>query len=348
MRIYKKDVLKKEKNLKKLYFNNFLNIFLFSFFNLLFFYKHRNFFYDENKKNILIAQGISNLIISKLINFISLKKIKIIYFNGDILPENASETNLNNKNYLSIQNYVLFCLYYFLRFIILKTTKIMYDNNKILLWDKKKFGKIKEYFKVSHLFDYDLINIKKYNNKKVIEFLHLGNIEKSNGILDVINVMIKLKSSNISSRLTVVSSNSKEILKNYEILNLINKYNLKLRLLEFLEYKKLKKIILNSTYGMALYFFNNKKRKSSAFNGKVYFYLKNNLPVISTNYCYFKGDIQKNSMGICSNNYIEIINYIKKNDNIKINLIKKNIHNYMKKKSDLYHSEIVLKKLNKI
>jgi len=333
----------KQKIVKSLGYNNFINIFLFNLHNLIFFFKNRNSIIKENCNNILIAQGIANLFISKIINFFLKKKLKIIYFNGDIIPENPQETNLYPQKKNSILNYLLFYMNFILRFIILKTTKTLYYNEKIYYWDKKKFGKIHSFSIIPFLFD---TNIKKAKNikKKRFEFVHLGNIERSNGIIETIKILNDLEKKGIKSRLTVISSKIKSFYKNNEIKKYKNKIDI--RLFDFLEEKKLKNILRSATFGMALYFFKDKKRRSNVMNGKVYFYLKNNLPVITTNYCSFGNDIKLKKLGFCSNDHNMILNFI---TNLKLNelyKIRKNIINYMEINSYRNKIQGVLKSIN--
>ena len=83
-------------------------------------------------------------------------------------------------------------------------------------------------------------------------------------------------------------------------------------------------------------------------NGKVYFYLKNNLPVISTNYCSFAKDIKNGELGYCSNDMEQIVNYVLKMNNSNFIKIKKNIFYFMKKNN--YHLKIskIIKQINNI
>lgn len=328
-------------------FNNFFNIFVFNFYNLFFFLKNKNLFFKKELKNILIAQGMANLLISKFINYFFLNnKVKIIYFNGDIIPEKYSETNLNTGVSHAFFSFILFKINFFLRSYIVKTTKNLYYNNKVFKWDKKKFKKIYSHIKVPYLFDTNFFYTKKKFKKNNLEFVHLGNIEKSNGIFETLELIYKLKLQGLNSKLTIISAGSKSFFKDKDFKKYKNKINI--RLFNFLEEDDLKKILRNSTFGMALYYFNDRKKKSNVMNGKVYFYLKNNLPVISTNYCSFAKDIKNGELGYCSNDMEQIVNYVLKMNNSNFIKIKKNIFYFMKKNN--YHLKIskIIKQINNI
>ena len=156
--------------------------------------------------------------------------------------------------------------------------------------------------------------------------------------------MEKLKYNGYNPKLTIVSSSSKTIFKKIDFK--YYKRNFKVKTYNFLEEKPLKNVLNNSTFGMALYFFSEKNRKSNVMNGKVYFYLKHNLPVITTNYCSFARDINKENLGFCSNNIDKIYNYIIGMNNKEFNKTKKNILNFLKKNKYELKIPKIIKQIN--
>ncbi len=174
--------------------------------------------------------------------------------------------------------------------------------------------------------------------------MHLGNTAKSNGIIEIFKLMEKLKYNGYNPILTIISASSNTIFKKIDFKKY--KRNFKIKTFNFLEEKDLKNVLSNSTFGMALYFFHEKKRKSNVMNGKVYFYLKNNLPVITTNYCSFARDINNENLGFCSNNLDKIYNYIIEMNNKKFNKTKKNILYFLKKNRYELKISKIMKKIN--
>lgn len=310
---------------KKLDKFNSIYIFISNFFFLLS-------YLIKNKKNIFITDGIQNTFIILILNKILFSNSKVIFYNGDKLDKFYAyykEKGFINLVYNKLlSKFLFFCRSFNLNY----SYATLYSSKYIEKWDKRlfKFNSKSETIEVPFPF----LDLNKNNyNRDFDQFLYLGNLDKSDGIYEVIKIIDILNNKHGKNKKLI--SIGGEISQIAELKSFVQKLNLENHIIFYPFCENLNKFhdnIFKSSYAFAYY--QNFNSYSMVENGKVLYYLNFKIPVITSSYAFLRHKIDK-KMGYVGNRNEDIINYLLNFDyENKYNSLIYNIENYYISRSD--------------
>lgn len=296
-------------NSKKIYFFfEPLGILLFHFYQFLFLIK----FLKKNKKILnekvaVISTGNKNYLYSLAVKLLCIKVI-LVNYPMDRIYEKA---NYFRKNiFQKFLNMALIKIQSLIRINSLKYAQMIYESNSLYNYEKDKYRCIKYkpiIFNYKHC-DYKnfLSNVKKKIITKNVMFF--GNLFlDDNHFSTLLNVQnIIKKKYNIQLKLYVVGGDD-------YVINYLNKKNKFVKFYGYVQdFKKVRKIFKNCTFGSALYDFNNIKKKRLTSSGKIQNYIQHGLLVLASGNVFEKKIINHHKLGIATDDINEIVKFIVK------------------------------------